>query len=968
VDEDKTQTIEGPGAGKLIAGRFQIVRPLGSGGMGQVFEAFDLQLGQSVAVKLIRSDLGASAATIARFKREVLLGREVSHPNLCRVFDIGSHVDVAGEEVLFLTMELIHGPTLSSAIGQKSMPVAEAEPLILQMVSALAALHKAGIVHRDFKPGNVMLARSRSGSGYRAIVTDFGLAFDAGSESSGITGPHRAVGTPAYMAPEQILGLPPTRAVDVFAIGLVIYEMLTGRLPFEKARDVASAAKRVHQLPAPPSTHVPGLQARWDSLVLNCLQPEPAHRPPDAAAVLALLQRGDPAPVPAPSHTRRRMLAGAGAGILVLAFLFGFVLPGALRHRPPGSAAAHYARGVRLLADGAAQAALNELGAATQIDPRFTTAHLRRSEAALALDDFDEAQSELLEASTTGIEEYLLLRPDRMRLRAVRASVLRSYAVAENEYRDLVGAVPREEQPEALLTLANTCIRNQEPAAALDACQRALSIDPDYAPAVLLSAVLYARQREDALAVPSFERAIALNRNAANLPGRVQALIAFAQMLSTSASVQDLDRARLLLSEAAALSHTLGDRYLEVQSMLLESELSFAHGDPPGGERIARQALDLARQSGNEALVLQASVKLGRSLVFGSKLDEAEKAFREVLDAPPHHAVPREQARASAELAQVRLKQQRAAEALPLLSNAAAYFTKAGARHDEARVMLMTGQAQREQGQFADCLASFRRALDLSLKTNDTDLASLAEQSTANTLMIEEVYPEALKHLEADLKLLGPSADPRLLMYNKLARADALWRSGDLAAAGVLMDELLRSPVIASEHDLALDTYVSAGEIAVARREFGAAARSAKMGRALASSQNSRLNIELELIECSANRVLNACRQGLETAEKLGTARLVRKARLALAEAQLEAGHPEDARASAQQIAASLPPQGFEVTRFFAASLARDPGAAQAALARIHSVWGEEAYRTFLNRPDVRYYSGPLKSAETSVF
>src|SRR5580700_151953 len=507
VDLDATQTIGQPAPDRLIAGRFRIVRPLGSGGMGEVFEALDTQLGQSVALKLIRRHIAASPTAVARFKREVQLGREVGHPNLCRVFDLGSHTEESGQQLLFLTMELVDGTTLASAIGGKAMPAAEAAPLIAEMTSALGALHRAGIVHRDFKSGNVMLARGR-GAAPRVVVTDFGLAFDAGSENARLTAQNGVVGTLAYMAPEQLLGLPPSPAVDVFALGVVIYEMLTGRLPFDSS-DFKTASQRIKGLPPPPSAHTPGLAPRWDSMVLACLQPDPARRPQDANAVWNLLQ-GNASVRASAMHSARRWMrtASTAAALLAICLVCIYVLPGLFRHRPPASALGHYNRGIRLLADGAAQEALNELGAAIQIDPEFAPARIRRAEAALRLEDFDEAQSELLRVSTGGIQAYLLPKADRIRLFAVRALALQQFGNAQNEYRDLAADVPREQQPEALVSLAGAGILNDQPTAALDACRQAQSIDPDYAPAILLSAVLHARQRETALAVPGFERAV----------------------------------------------------------------------------------------------------------------------------------------------------------------------------------------------------------------------------------------------------------------------------------------------------------------------------------------------------------------------------------------------------------------------------------------------------------------------------
>jgi hypothetical protein len=917
--------------------------------MGEVFEAFDTQLGQQVALKLIRPQIAASAIAIARFKREVQLGREVGHANLCRVFDIGSHIEESGRQVLFLTMELIRGTTLAQAISGRAVPVSEAAPLIFEMASALAALHRTGIVHRDFKPGNVMLARD-GGTDIRAVVTDFGLAFDAGSNHPRLTAHEVVPGTPAYMAPEQLLGLPPTPAVDVFALGVVMYEMLAGRLPFE--------FRGLRQLPPAPSSYSPGLERRWDAVVLACLQPDPESRPKDAQAVLDLLRDATPARFPARAWKRPAVWTLAAVSALCLAL--SYLAPGMLRHRPPQSALGHYHAGIRLLADGAAQAALNELGAAIRIDAGFVLAHIRRAEAALQLEDFDEAQNELLRVPA-GIPTVLLPKPDRIRLQAVHALALQEFGQAEQEYRRLAAAVPREEQPEALVSSAHAAILNENPAAALEACRQAQAINPDYAPAVLLSAVLQAHRRDTGLAAAGFERAIDLNRNASNLPGQIQAELEYAQMVSAGATTVELDRARGLLSEALALSRTLHDRYLEVQCMLLESELSFAHADAPAGQRIAQEALDLALHSGNQALVMQARVKLGRSLVFGSQLVDGEKAFREVLDAPVRNAIPREQARASAELGQLELKRNRSAQALPLLAKAMQYFAKSGSRHEEARVILMTGYAQLELAQFEASLDSFRRALDLSYKTQDLDMASLAEESIAGALMTEEVYPEALQHLEADRQLLGTAADPRIVAYNTVSRADALWRSGEMAAANALLEELQRSPLAAKDPELTGEIYISAGEMALANRDFSAAARYAKLSRGLGLTQYPRFTIPFDLIDCSANQRIDVCRQAVQTAERLQIPRLLRKARVSLAAAEMQAGDATNAAELARQVVASLPPQGFEVTRFAIAAITHDSPSAQSALARIRAAWGQSAYDTFTSRPDVRRDSKMLR-------
>src|SRR5208337_2825510 len=224
--------------GDLLASRFRVVRFIASGGMGEVYEANDLELHERLAIKTIRREALREPNAVARFKREVQLARKVTHPNVCRIFDIFRSTFPAtdsDEEIVFVSMEFLSGETLAERLSrQHRMPITEALPFIQQMASALAAAHDAGITHRDFKPGNVVLVREAGQECWRAVVTDFGLALRSVTSDETVsffTG-HGLLGTPAYMSPEQIEGRAVAAASDIYALGLVIYEMLTGRRPF----------------------------------------------------------------------------------------------------------------------------------------------------------------------------------------------------------------------------------------------------------------------------------------------------------------------------------------------------------------------------------------------------------------------------------------------------------------------------------------------------------------------------------------------------------------------------------------------------------------------------------------------------------------------------------------------------------------------------------------------------------------
>ena len=325
-----------------IAGRYRVVRFIARGGMGEVYEVEDLELRERVALKTVRPESAQDAVTMERFKREIQLARKVTHPNVCRIFDVGS---AAGTS--FLTMELLTGETLAQRLKRGGpMPPEEALPIARQIAEALYAAHSAGVVHRDLKPGNVVLVPARGGT--RAVVTDFGLArLERGADASQaltLTAAAAVVGTPAYLAPEQVEGGEITAATDVYALGIVLYEMLTGTVPFLAENALSTAVKRLRETPVPPRVHLPGLDPRWDRTILRCLEREPARRfasapevlraltgplePPraesDAERETAVVPASAPSPAKAVPDGRRRLQLALLAVLVVVAGVVGF--------------------------------------------------------------------------------------------------------------------------------------------------------------------------------------------------------------------------------------------------------------------------------------------------------------------------------------------------------------------------------------------------------------------------------------------------------------------------------------------------------------------------------------------------------------------------------------------------------------------------------------------------------------------
>jgi len=284
--------------GLVLDGRYRVLGLLGRGGMGEVYRADDLRLGQQVALKFLPASLSSDPARLAQFHNEVRTARQVSHPNVCRVYDIG---EIDGQ--LFITMEYVDGEDLSVLLRRIGrLPEDKGIDIARQICAGLAAAHERGVLHRDLKPANIML----DGSG-RARIMDFSLA--AVGEVADIR-----AGTPAYMAPEQLAGQEVTVRSDVYALGLVLYEIFTGRRAFD-AKNLGELLEQ-HRAGAitAPTTIVKSLDPAIETAILRCLDPIPVRRPSSAIAASAALPGGDPlaAALAAGETPSPEMVAAAG--------------------------------------------------------------------------------------------------------------------------------------------------------------------------------------------------------------------------------------------------------------------------------------------------------------------------------------------------------------------------------------------------------------------------------------------------------------------------------------------------------------------------------------------------------------------------------------------------------------------------------------------------------------------------------
>jgi len=303
--------------GTLFARRYQAVEELGSGGMGRVYRVIDKKLDEEIALKVIRPDVAADRNILARFSSELKLARQVVHRNVARMFDLNEEAGVP-----YLTMEYIKGEDLKHLIRKVGrMSVAQAVPIACQICDGLAEAHRQGIVHHDLKPQNIMIDESG-----QAKIMDFGLARLLAQEGPGRFGSRS--GSPAYVSPEQIRGRPADGRSDLYALGVLMYEMLTGRVPFKGENIGAILDQHLYQVPEDPRKINPAVSTELSRIILKCLDKDPGRRYQSADELRAALGCLPEIVGTSSGGVRRMLKVGAAAGVFAIVATAAFLIFG----------------------------------------------------------------------------------------------------------------------------------------------------------------------------------------------------------------------------------------------------------------------------------------------------------------------------------------------------------------------------------------------------------------------------------------------------------------------------------------------------------------------------------------------------------------------------------------------------------------------------------------------------------------
>ncbi|HEY0173899.1 MAG TPA: protein kinase, partial [Pyrinomonadaceae bacterium] len=858
--------------GKTIS-HYRILGQAGEGGMGVVYVAEDLHLGRRVAIKIPHAGRDESHYR-ARFLREARSVSKLQHPNIAAVHDYGE----TEEGQPFIVMELVSGQTLGDVLAGPGLSIARSVEVACQTAEALSEAHRRGVVHRDIKPSNVVIDEQGE-----VKVLDFGLAKQLHEDGAG--GPDAAtlmsartrsdvvIGTPLYLSPEQARGSKVDGRSDLFALGALLYECLTGRPAFSGSNVIEIGAQVLHIDPPPPSRFNPRVPAELDRLTLKALAKKPEDRFQSAAEFAAELARVR-SRLPESDTTTRR-LAGVEVGhrssalitmaealrrpkfspLTLLASLAAlvlvvFVVTYARRpspHKPEPRAAVLYRQGVEAMREGSYYKASLLLSEAVEKDAEFALARARLAEALTEMDFVDRARDEMFYVRRHLPDFSIYPRADALYLEAVSSTMGRDYAGAIRAHQEIVKLDPAS--PEAHLNLGRAYERDNQADKAAQQFTEANRLDPSYAAAFLRLGALHARQGNQAGAAAAFETAQRLYERANNKEG--EAAVHYQRGRLFHIYQQKSAEAKAEFDLALALALETENTYQQVQALLLIAQ-TLPDGDE--GLKTARRGLDMAHANSMNDQVANGHIAQGN--IFFTRLsnyDEAEAAYTRALQFANGNKLRRYQALASTSLASLCARRGRLDEAEKYAVAAREFYHQGGYRSEVDRSAMLIARLKKSRGDYGGALVVFEELLRSADQSGDVMQAAGLHRECGVVLTAMERYKEALEHYNESMAAARVLHNKSLLPFLLLNQANALWPLGRYDEAAENFRQLAEADPQApsASSDLMINTHLAEAEMELSRHHLPEAAAAAERALALLKESKSPPNDSLSLADAT---------------------------------------------------------------------------------------------------------------------
>ena len=983
-----------------VVSHYRILEALAKGGMGEVYLAEDTNLGRRVAIKFPMLESNERDFR-ARFLREARAVSELSSPYIATVFDYGE----TSEGRPFLVMEYVRGRTLSRLM-RKGLTVSRVLEIVEAVASALDEAHSRGIVHRDIKPSNIMV-NDRG----QVKVLDFGLAkqmnedklHESEPEAQTLLAVHTRsgamVGTPAYLSPEQAMGGNVDGRSDLFALGGVFYECLTGHAAFPGTSLIEIAANVIHFEPPPPSSVSPAVPPELDSIILKSLAKNPEKRYQSAAELISDVQSvrgvlqedlGNTLiqPISTMSSTRQTTLTNfsqmlrrprvpvwyilVGVAIVAVASLIVWRWWRPAAHIPPAEAQNWYEIGSNALRDGSFYQASKALEQAISIDNKYALAHARLAESLIELDYLDRAKDELLTAGALAADRSLP-KTDALYIDAISATGRRDYSAAIDSYAALVKQSSDSEKPRVLVDLGRAYDKNEDIKKAIEAYTEAANRNPHYATAFLHLGVLYGRQRDLPNAITAFDKADQTYQALGNLEGRTEVAYQRGALFNQLGKLSD---AKAQLDQALTLAAASSNTSQKIKTLLQLSTVAVDAGQTAQATDYARDAVELAQKNGMENLSAQGLTDLGYSFLVRGKPDEAEKYFLQSLESAQRVKARSNEARARGAMASLRQQQNKPDEVIQYLEPALTFYRQAGYRSAASSCLALLARAELQKGDYAAADKDIEQLLKMGQEVNDQSIIALAHAELASALARQEKFTAALDHLTQAYAIYNSQGVQRSMGYNLVERAFVL---GSIGRYGEVETLLSQAEAIANKPGgeikrLSLEGQLASAEIALTQDHNPEARDKAEKLLALDAakfpeiSMNGTWVLGMALAYGGTPSGKQKCAEAVELAKQLNDRWQSAKAQLALAETLLVSGDSQGAANTAllaRQVFAQLGHQASEWRALALVSLATeklgDKSKAQEyavqaneALSKLEPIWGKDNRDGFLSRPDVQ--------------
>jgi len=965
-----------------------------------VYLAEDIKLNRKVAIKMLPSRSIGNEQAKKRLLREAQAAATLDHPNICAIHEVGEEGDST-----FIVMQYIEGSTLSKTIKDNPLAPTDVVDVGIQVAAALSEAHSHGIIHRDIKPHNIILTPRG-----HAKVLDFGLAKIVQDEKamtsaaeSRLTDTGEIVGTVGYMSPEQLKDLPVDTRTDLFSLGVTLYECATGKSTFSGSSKIQISLQVIQFDPPRPSQTNSDIPFALDEIILKSIAKDVEARYQSADEVLSDLKELQAAiadgsafntrqltPMPGSSGKRRpptltrrirNIPVRVKIGLLVMLTALGIFGVFGLRrppaHEPTPAAKKYYDSGTEAIRWGSYYQASKALEDSIKFDDGFALAHARLAEAYAETDYSEKAKDQLLQA--------IALTPDRSSLpglgatylNAIAATVGRDFPAAIEHYSKIAAESSGPEKASAYVDLGRSYEKSENVDKAIEYYIEATKTDSQSAPAFLRLGILYARRQNLSGALEALSTAENIYQTVSNEEGAAEV---WYQRGVIQARNKNLSEAEKELKRSLESSRK-GNNYQTVRTLLQFSGVYDAQGNPQAANHSATEAFEIAQSNGIRNLATNGLLDLASTQLSRGNLDTAEKYLVQALGYAEADRAQKTEARARYLLGSLNLKLGRIDEAISFLEQALKFFQGGDYKVEIANALLLTGRAYRVKGEYEIALKTFSQVIKTAEGLGDPARIAAAHSSIALALGELERYPEALLDVNESYQINDHSKAIVDKGTDQMNRSRFLMRLGRYPEAAAALDA---ARVIAagptpnqdgSYKTLLAWVHLTDSEMALSQSRFNEAITKGQIALDNATKQNIRdiacpAKYTIAIAQASSGNApsaLRLCEDAVAIAKDVKSPRLLSSALLAQAHVLLlrrDAKGALEKAIESQQMFAQAGQMDSEWQAWVVAAQANqalgNKPAAEICASRVDNLlgslqknWGQEAYDSYLRRPDI---------------